>query len=329
MSTGVFQKQKILYLKEFFEVETDEEHGVTMEEILLFLESKGINAERKAIYDDISNLRKFGLDIGTRKSNTTQYMLRSSSFQLAELKLLVDAVGASRFITRRKSLELIKKIERLTSRHHARELDRQVFVDRRIKNMNESIYYSVDVIHQAIADNKQLRFRYFDYSRDNTRVLRQDGDHYFVSPLALLYKDENYYLAAWSDTHQAIVNYRVDRMLDVDICDDEQVKNRIIEEFDPASYVNSQFSMFSGDRESVEIVFHNKLSTVVIDRFGSDIIMHPYDETHFSITINVDVSPTFFSWIFMFKEGARIISPLHVVTDFINMTGAVAGIYSV
>lgn len=321
------QKLKILYLKEMFESRTDEDHGMSMEEILSYLSARGIDAERKSIYSDIEWLQQYGLDIITKKSRGTEYALLSREFQLPELKLLVDAVGASRFITRKKSFELIKKLEGLTSVHRARELHRQVFVDNRIKNMNESIYYNVDAIHSAITANKKLSFRYFDYSREQTRVMRRSGEEYSVSPLALLYSEEKYYLAAFSDARSTIVNYRVDRMVDVKSLAEERVQNRHTLAFNAADYLNSQFSMFGGDKEKVDIMFHNSLSTVVLDRFGDSISMRPEDADHFSVTVEVEVSPTFFSWIFMFGTKAYLTSPLGVVREFAEMTRQVAESY--
>ena len=327
MQTGRFQKQKILFLKELFEKETDENHGVTMKEILSFLEAKGIKAERKSIYDDIDNLTEHGMDISVRKTDNTRYMLQDRLFQIAELKLLVDAVSASRFMTRNKSLQLIKKIEQLTSVHHAKELHRQVFVDNRIKSMNESIYYSVDVIHSAIEGGFQLTFRYFEYSREREKVLRRGGREYVVTPLALLYREENYYLTAWSEDHEAIVNYRVDRMMNVNLLQEEGVKNETTLAFDPAEYLKSQFSMYSGEPEKVEIAFDNSLAKVVIDRFGNDILMVALDKTRFSITIDVELSPTFYSWIFMFGTNARILSPESVRSRYIGMIAGIKDSY--
>lgn len=328
MQSGRFQKQKILFLKEMFESQTDENHGFSMGEILTFLESKEIKAERKSIYDDIENLKDHGMDISSKKTNTTRYMLQDRLFQIAELKLLVDAVSASRFVTRRKSLQLINKLMMLTSVHHAKELNRQVFVDKRIKSMNESIYYSIDVIHAAIIDDTQLTFRYFTYSRSHEKIMRREGTRYKVSPLALLYRDENYYLAAWSDDHEEIVNYRVDRMMNVEQHETKRVHNEITLSFDPAKHLNSQFSMYSGELEKVEIVFSNSLATVVIDRFGNDIFMVAIDDNHFSIAIDVEVSPTFLSWIFMFASDAKIISPERVVKRYLEMIEEIQSSYT-
>ena len=327
MVSGRYQKQKILLLKELFGRETDEHHGLTMIQILAFLESNGISSERKSIYDDLDNLREHGMDIVAKKTASTIYMLQQRLFQLPELKLLVDAVSASRFVTRRKSFELIHKLEQLTSSHHAKELRRQVYVDNRIKNMNESIYYSIDVIHAAIAGDNQLQFRYFEYAKGAERVMRRGGLLYQISPLALLYKEENYYLAAWSDDHDAIVNYRVDRMMNVRQLELPRVQNDLISAFDPIQHLNSRFSMYSGELERVEIIFNNNLAKVVIDRFGSDLIMTTVDETHFSISIDVEISPTFLSWIFMFGTDAKILSPDYVIAQYQAMLGQVQMLY--
>ncbi|MCL2539114.1 MAG: WYL domain-containing protein [Oscillospiraceae bacterium] len=327
MAGNARQKLKLLYLKELFERRTDEEHGVSMDAILSFLSERGIDAERKSIYSDIEWLQQYGMDIVAKKGRGTEYMLLSREFQLPELKLLVDAVGASRFITRKKSLELIGKLEGLTSVHNARELRRQVFVDNRIKNMNESIYYNVDAIHTAIAANKKLSFKYFDYSRERARVMRRSGEDYTASPLALIYSEEKYYLAAYSDTRKAIVNYRVDRMAEVCALAEDREQNRQISAFDAADYLNSQFSMFGGGKERVGVMFHNSLSSVVLDRFGDGVFLHPEDADHFSVTVEVEVSPTFFSWVFMFGANAYITSPKHVVEEFALMTRKIAESY--
>ncbi len=322
------QKLKTLYIKRLLETETDPEHGVTLERIISYLASYGITAERKSIYSDLELLRSYGMDIGTRRGKHTEYMLLSREFELPELKLLVDAVGASRFITRKKSTELIRKISQLTSVQEAKELQRQVFVDRRVKMMNESIYYSVDAIHEAVNSGKQLSFKYFDYSVDQRRVFRRDGGEYNVSPLALLYSDDNYYLAAYSPDRSAISNYRVDRMVEVKVLDVPREDNQTIRDFDPAAYINSQFSMFGGSRRQVEIIFHNSLSTVVLDRFGSDLRLHPVDADHFLISTEVEMSPAFFSWVFMFGQRARILGPADVEEAFANMVEMVADNYS-
>lgn len=327
MAATANQKLKTLYLKQLLETETDAEHGVTMERILGYLSSHGIDAERKSIYTDLDHLRAFGMDIGVRRGKQTEYMLLNPKFELPELKLLVDSVAASRFITHKKSLSLIKKLERETSVHEARELSRQVFVSRRIKTMNESIYYSVDTIHSAINADRQIKFKYFEYAPDKQRVMRRSGADYEVSPLSLIYSDENYYLAAFSENRGAIANFRVDRMLDVRVAKAARIKNDETKSFDAPSYVNRSFSMYGGERERVDILFHNSLSTVVIDRFGKDVIMRPADSEHFAVTVDVDVSPVFLSWVFMFGSRAWIMGPKNVVEQMATMAREVADSY--
>ena len=327
MAATANQKLKTLYIKRLLETETDSEHGVTMERILQYLESNGIDAERKSVYTDLDHLRAFGMDILAVRRKQTEYMLVSRPFQIAELKLLVDAVSASKFITHKKSLELIKKLEGEASIHEARALQRQVFVQSRIKTMNESIYYSVDTIHTAINSDRQMSFCYFDYSTDKQRIMRRNGMKYKVSPLSLVYSDENYYLAAYTEEREEIVNFRVDRMTEVGISRDERIKNEKTESFDPAGYTNSQFSMYGGKRENVDILFENSLATVVIDRFGKDIIMRPQGSTHFMVSVSVDISPTFFGWIFMFGEKAWITGPKKVIKQFSGMASKIAESY--
>ena len=321
------QKLKTLYIKRLLETETDAEHGVTLERIISYLASYGISAERKSIYSDLDLLRTFGMDIGTRRGKHTEYMLLSRDFELPELKLLADAVGASRFITRKKSLELIRKISQQASVHEAKELQRQVFVEKRVKMMNESIYYYIVAIHAAINGGNQLAFKYFSYGVDKTRVYHRDGAEYNVTPLALLYSDDNYYLAAYSPDREAISNYRVDRMDQVAVMDRPREDNDVIRGFDPAEYIGSQFSMFGGVKSSVDIVFHNSLSTVVLDRFGTDLRMVPVDDDHFFITTEVEISPAFFSWVFMFGQRARIVGPAEVEDAFATMVESVADNY--
>ena len=322
------QKLKTLYIMRLLQTETDINHGVTMEKIISYLRSYGIAAERKSVYSDLEMLRSFGFDIGVRRGKHTEYMLLTREFELPELKLLVDSVGASKFITKKKSVELIRKISGLTSYNEAKELHRQVYVDKRVKMMNESIYYSVDAIHTAVNNGKKLSFKYFEYSVDKQRVFRHDGGDYIVSPLALLYSNDNYYLAAYSPERGSIVNYRVDRMTDVAVLEDNREQNEVIANFDPSTYITSQFSMFGGVKRQVEMAFHNSLATVVLDRFGTDILMRPIDAEHFLINTEVEMSPAFFSWIFMFGTKASIVGPDDVFEAFANMVDAVAEMYS-
>lgn len=314
------QKLKTLHLIKYIEAQTDADHGVTIEDMTAYLESMGISAERKSLYADIELLRGFGLDIETVRGKRTEYRLMSRLFQLPELKLLVDAVGASRFITRKKSLELIKKLETLTSVQEARELRRSVHVDNRVKSMNESIYYSVDALHQAINNNRMLSFKYFNYTREKARALRRGGQPYVVSPLALTFSDGNYYLYAYDGERGEIRTYRVDRITGAEVLAQERDVPSGLENFDPAAHTNEMFSMYGGRRRPVTLSFADALATVVIDRFGSDTMMIPDGEARFSITVEVMVSPVFLGWIFGFGPDARIMAPDDVIAEYLAMT---------
>ncbi|MBR2806691.1 MAG: WYL domain-containing protein [Oscillospiraceae bacterium] len=322
-------KLKLLYLLRYLETDTDEDHGVTVDDIIDYLNNNEIDAERKSVYTDIELLKKFGLDIiTTREGHKYSYKLISRNFELAELKLLADAVGSSKFITRKKSLQLVDKLSKETSRFQASQLKRQVYVEKRVKTMNESIYYSIDAIHTAILNNKKLAFRYFDYSMEKKRVLRKGGAEYIVTPVALLYADDNYYLAAYTKERNTVHNYRVDRMLGVIVTNEVRDKNEVIEAFDPGDYIRMQFSMFGGIRQRVDMMFDKSLVNVVIDRFGSDIIMTKADEDRFIVHLDVELSPAFFAWVFMFGNRVRILGPDEVVEAYANMIRSVAGTYN-
>ena len=316
------QKLKTLHLMRFLDAQTDAEHGVTIEEMTAYLESMGIAAERKSLYADLELLRGFGMDIETVHGKRTEYRLMSRLFQLPELKLLVDAVGASRFITRKKSLELIKKLETLASTHEARELRRSVHVDHRIKSMNESIYYNVDALHQAINQNRMLRFKYFNYTREKSRMLRHGGQPYLVSPLALTFSDGNYYLYAYDGERGEVRTYRVDRIAGAEALAQERELSPELKNFDPAAHTNEMFSMYGGRRRPVTISFDDALATVVIDRFGADVMIIPDGEGRFSVTVEIMVSPVFLGWIFGFGAGARITAPDDVIAEYAAMARA-------
>lgn len=313
MPRANMQKQKLLYLKELFEQQTDEQHALTMQQLISALQAKGIAAERKSIYDDIACLQDFGMDIVRQPGPRGGYFLASRTFELPELKLLVDAVQSSRFLSAGKSLALIEKLETLSSRHEAQQLRRQVFVTGRIKNMNESVYYAVDRIHEAIASNRQICFRYFDYAPDGTRNERSED--YFASPYALIWSEENYYLVAHSQKH-GLTHYRVDKMLRLRVTQlprymDEQVKT-----LDPGKYGRGIFGMFAGEQTTLRLRFENALAGVVIDRFGKDTMLIPDGSEHFTITAPVSVSPVFFGWLAGFAERAKILYPQHTAEEF-------------
>ena len=287
------QKLKLIYLLRFLEEKSDEAHPVRMQDMLEELNRCGISAERKTVYSDLEALREAGYDI---QQVSGAYWLADRRFELAELKLLVDSVQASRFITRKKSGELIGKLESLTSAGEARQLQRQVYVLNRVKTMNESIYYNVDGIHAAIARGNQIRFRYFDYDIHKEKVYRRGGGEYQVSPFALTWAEENYYLVAYSAEVKQLRHYRVDRMSDLR---ETEVPVEGAETFRPdeiARYTTRVFGMFRGRERELRLRFHRHLTGAVLDRFGQDVILVPDGEEHFTFTVLVAVSPQFYGW---------------------------------
>jgi predicted DNA-binding transcriptional regulator YafY len=319
MAKSSNQKLKTLYLMKILLEKTDEENTITLNEMIAELERYGISAERKSIYDDIEVLRQYGIDIATRKTKTTDYFVANRLFEIPELKLLVDAVQCSKFITYKKSNELIKKIESLASVHQAMILQRQVYVTNRIKALNENIYYNVDKLHLAIAENKQISFRYFEYTVDKEKKFRKNGEKYITSPYALSWDDENYYLITFSEKYEDFTHYRVDRMSDIEIIDQPRSKLPDNEHFNIADYSKKIFNMFGGEEETVKLQFDNSLVNVVIDRFGKDITIEKVDDSSFAVRTNVAVSSTFLAWVFQFGDKVKILSPDEVVVKYRDM----------
>ncbi|MBR3397203.1 MAG: WYL domain-containing protein [Lachnospiraceae bacterium] len=311
---GDNQKLKMLYLTKIFSEETDEQHGLEMPEIILRLESYGVNADRKTLYMDFEELRHFGLDIISEKSGrNTFYYLASRDFELPELKLLVDSVQSAKFITDKKSNELIKKLESLVSKYEAKQLQRQVVISGRIKAMNESIYYNVDKLHEAISADRQIRFLYYRWNIKKEMELRKNGAKYAVSPWGLMWDDENYYLVGYDSEDLKIKHYRVDKMLKIDVVQEKREGKEAFRQFDMPKYSKSLFGMFGGEERTVALLIRKDLVGVAIDRFGKDIAIIPYDEEHFKTMVNVAVSPQFFGWVMSFGTGIRVISPEDVV----------------
>jgi len=325
MAKGANQKLKPIYLIKIMQEKTDEEHGITMPEIIKALEAYGVSAERKSIYDDFEMIRTLGIDIvGEQKGKTYYYRLVGRQFEVVELKLLVDAIQSSKFITEKKSNELIKKLESFLSQYEARQLQRQVYVSGRIKTMNESIYYNVDELHAAISLNRKIKFQYFKWNIKKEMELRKGGEFYEVSPWALSWDDENYYLIAFDSRENKIKHFRVDKMLKICTTDEPREGKELFEGFDVANYTKKSFGMFGGEEQIVKLQFENNLAGVVIDRFGKDISIMPADEKHFSINVKVAVSDQFFGWIFALGNGVRILGPndvLEQMTEKIKRAG--------
>lgn len=320
-------KLKLLYIARYLHENSDEEHPVTLSDIADMLNGYSINATRKTLYSDIDLLTEFGLDIIKVRNKHNGYYLASRAFELPELKLLVDSIQSSKFITQKKTLQLISKLESLASVHQAKFLNRQVYVKNRVKSMNESVYYNVDNISGAISKDKKINFRYYEYAPDKTRKFRHNGKKYLVSPLALLCDSENYYMLAYDTDAERIKHYRVDKM--TEICENEQHRDGkdVFSSLDMSSYTKHMFSMFSGEEERVRIRFTNHLAGAVIDRFGSDVMLIPDDAEHFIVTLDVSVSRQFYGWLFNFGTEAEVLSPEKVRTEMKEKLAELKSIY--
>lgn len=318
------QKARILYLQRLLLQETDEEHGLALSQMIERLAAMGIAAERKTLYDDLQTLELFGLDLQRlRVGNQTYYQVMSREFELPEVKLLIDAVEASKFITREKSADLIHKMETLVSLHEAGQLNRHVFVANRVKTMNKGIYYSVDAIHDAVNADCRVRFQLTERVADFTgtqkfrRRLRRDGKFYTVSPWELTWNDGNYYLVGFDAESRRIRHYRVDRMSGLQLLEDSREGMDAFQAFDVGAYTKKVFNMFGGEEERVQLCFENYLMDAVLERFGEDVYLRPEGAGHFVIAVDVLVSPQFFSWVFGFGKSARICAPAETVDQFL------------
>ena len=303
------QKLKIMYLMKILLDETDETHDITLNEIVKKLKSYNVTAERKSLYDDIENLRQFGFEIiGSQYDRSYHYKIASRNFQLVELKLLVDAVQSAKFITKKKSDELIKKIESFASKYEAKQLHRQVNVNGRVKSINERLYYSVDTIHDALCRECQIQFQYFSWTVEKKMELKHDGAYYSVSPWALCWDDEKYYLIGYDNREMKIKHFRVDKMTNVSTSDEKSLGKESFSEIKMSEYTNKLFGMFEGDLESVTLLCENHTANIIIDRFGTDIPIIKTDKEHFTVKVKVSVSKIFLGWI-MAIPGIKIVAP--------------------
>ena len=328
MPKSTKQKQKLFYILDYLRSQTDETHVVTTPQIIAYLEANGISAERKSIYNDIQTLNDYGFDIIRIDGPKGGYRLLSREFELAEVKLLVDLVQSSKFITTTKSRELIHKLESFVSNHDARKLQRQVVVIDRNKTINETIYYSVDMIYAAISSNVQIRFQYFDWDVHKQMKLRKDGAFYEVSPWLLTWDDENYYLIAYDSEAGIIKHYRVDKMLKIELSVEKREGKEQFQHFDIAAYSKKTFGMFAGKEETVTLRCDRSLTGVMIDRFGKDVAMRKIDENTIQARVNVAVSRQFFGWITGLGNIVKIEAPERVVEQYRDYLGEIIERYS-
>ena len=328
------QKQKLLYIMKFFMEKTDDDYGVTVADIIEYLDEYGITAERKSIYSDIESLRDFGLDIvKTKVGKISLFSLVSRDFTLEEIKLLIDAVQSSKFITVKKSRELIRKIETLTSENQAKQLHRQVIVANRVKNSNEEIYRNIDSINRAINSKKKIGFYYTQWAVSHTgakkvvKVRRHDGKRYLLTPKALTWDDENYYLIAYDKEADTLKHFRVDKMEDISVEEARADSSKAVDKFDLAVYTKQVFGMYGGETVSVKLRFDDSLIGVVVDRFSDKVFLQPHGDGTFTVTTEVMLSPQFYGWLFSFGDKVKIVSPKSAKNGFHAYLDSVMELY--
>ena len=307
------QKLKIFYILDYLQRNSHQDHPVRASELIDMLQRNyNIACERKTVYSDIQALQDYGVDIESIPGKNGGYYIASRNFELPELKLLIDAVQSSRFLTEKKSRELIEKLCNQCSIHDARLMRRDMLVSGRVKSMNETIYYNVDAIQDAISMNRVISFRYFDWGIDGKHKYREKN--YYASPYGLCQDNENCYLLAHSPRH-GITSYRVDRMSEITITEDVRTPCPELTGKALHEHANRLFQMFAGDSVNVKMRFHKTLANVVIDRFGRDTILIPEGSEYFNFTVNVAVSPMFLSWVIGFGDKAKILYPQSVIDE--------------
>lgn len=313
------QKLKLLYLLKILTEETDEQHPMPMPELLQKLKAEEIAAERKSVYHDIDCLIDFGADIVFDPSRGNGgYYLASRDFELPELKLLVDAVSASRFITKSKSEQLIRKIEKLAGKYEAVQLQRQVYTAEQIKNENESIYYRVDAIHTAIHENRQISFSYLEWNLQKKLVARKGGKPYQISPWSLMWNDENYYLIGYDAEAAILKHFRVDKMGPVEMLEERREGEETFKKCDLSAYSAKTFGMYGGEEEIVTLSFPNTLVGVVLDRFGKDVSLQKLADGRFAVHVKVMVSRQFYGWLAGIGKEARVTAPEQVREGYLD-----------
>lgn len=310
-------KRRILVLLKMFYRLTDEEHPMTSFEIVDYLKDHGVPANKKTLRSDIALMVEAGLDIVTVASKPNLYFWGDRGFEIPELKLLIDAVSSSRFITQKKSRQLGKKLSTLASKNQQKELKRHVYATNRAKSPNENIYYSMDTINRAINSRKKIAFRYTEYTATKEMVLRNKGEVYELSPYALFWNEDFYYMVGWSDKHENVSVFRVDRLHEPHILKEKAVKKP--DDFNLDDYSRQIFEMYDGETVEVKLGCKNYMMKYVIDRFGEDIDTKVVSKEYFEVTVDVALSPNFYAWVFKFGGDMRILSPTKAVEELKDM----------
>ena len=306
-------KDRTLYVLKYLWENTDEEHPATVSDILSALANEGIKVERHALMSDMEKLIEFGIDIVCVKSSPNKYFIGQRTFELPELKLLVDAVESSRFISAAQSGRLVGKLYGMASTHQATEQNRHLYIDGRVKSDSRTLYYTVDLIHKAINDRKRIRFKYIEYTAEKKKVYKHNGCIYEFSPYAMLWHDDRYYVLGFSERHGKIAKFRVDRIAKAEIT--ELTAVTMPKDFEPVAYLKNIIAMYEGRMERVRLKCEPDMMKVIIDRFGADVQTEPLEDG-FTAEVNVSVSPTFFGWVLGFAGKIKIISPVTVADEY-------------
>lgn len=314
------QKIKLLKLVELLRQETDEFHPLSTNEICNRLGIMGISCERRTLAKDITLLNEQGFEVMWCKVGKEKgYYIEDRSFSVPELKILIDAVQAANFITDKKSSELIDKISALGGSHQADILKSNIVCFNTRKHSNETIYYSVGYLEDALQNQKKVLFRYFDLDEHGKKIYRRDGHRYVVEPVALVFNEDNYYLVIYSAKHDGTANYRVDRMDSVEVLDELVSQKALDLRNEVTGYTERVFKMYGGQPVDIVIEFDDKLIGVVYDKFGERTKMIRTGEHKCVATVKVQISPTFWGWLFQFGKQMRILSPNNLVEEHMNM----------
>ena len=318
--TSIRNKQRPFRLLKYLYENTDEEHPISTTELVRIFVSEDAHAKRKTVKDDIDVLVGEGFDVVTVRGRNNSFFLGTRKFELPEVKLLIDAVSSSRFISAEKSETLISKLTDMVSRHQAEKVCRHLYTAEHVKADNKQIYYIVDAVTDAINEGKKIRFQYFDYDGKKEKCLRHDGSEYSVSPYALVWDDSHYYMCGYSDSKQMIVNYRVDRMCNTEIKDEKAVA--LPEGFSMDDYVRKQFHMFAGDETEVVLECRDDMMKYIIDQFGEEVETRKVSEDTFQAKVHVADSPTFYGWVFPFEGKIQIVEPEEIREKYRSMVKA-------
>ena len=320
--TNIRNKQRPFRMLKYLYENTDENHPVSTPELVKIFQSEDAHASRKTVKDDIDVLVGEGFDIVTVRSTQNSFFLANRKFEIPEIKLLIDAVSSSRFINKEKSAVLIEKLTGMVSKAQAEKIRRHLYTADRVKADNRQIYYTVDAITDAINEGKKISFQYFEYNGAKERLLRRDGAKYHVSPYALVWDDNHYYMLGFSDDRQRMVNYRVDRMCNTVMTEEAAVP--MPAGFDMEEYVQHQFRMFAGEEVEVVLECRNDMMKYIVDQFGEEVETRPASKETFFARVSVADSPTFYGWVFPFEGKVRIAEPQEIRDKYMAMVRAAA-----